>query len=324
MKKSFCRKVDKTMGRKRTKMKGDKLSFQKSIKKYWILYLMLFPGILYFAVFKYGAMFGLITAFYDYRLTKGIFGSEFVGLKHFIKFFGSNKFGTLFINTLRLAICNILLFFPLPIIVALLINELKSKKLKSVVQAVIYIPHFVSWVVVASIVVQLFNSQDGAITQMIKSVFGIQINLLSNSATFVGLITGEQMWKEFGWGTIIFLSALAGVDLQLYEAAKIDGASRFQRVLHITLPALKPTIIIQLILRMGSFMNTGFEQILLTLNSSNRSVGEVFDTYVYQMALQNGKISYGTAIGMFKSVIGLILVIGVNTIAKKLGEEGVY
>lgn len=285
---------------------------------------MLLPGLIYFAVFKYGSMFGLITAFYDYRLTKGIFGSEFVGLEHFIKFFKSSKFVTLFANTFRLAVCNIVFFFPLPIIVALLINELKSKRMKSIVQGIIYIPHFVSWVVVTSIVVELLNSQDGAITQMINSVFGVKINVLSNKNTFVGLITGEQMWKEFGWGTIIFLAALAGVDIQLYEAAKIDGANRFQRVLHVTLPAMKSTIVIQLILRMGRFLNTGFEQILLALNSSNRSVGEVFDTYVYQTALQNGKISYGTAIGMFKSVVGLVLVVTVNQIAKRLGEEGVY
>ncbi len=314
------------MGMKENKSKNKvgKLSAKKSIKKYWILYLMMLPGLAYFIVFKYGAMFGLITAFQDFRLTKGIIGSSFVGLEHFIKFFQSNKFGTLFINTMRLAVCNIIFFFPLPIIISLLINELKSQKYKSVIQGMIYIPHFVSWVVVASVVVELFNTQDGAITQMINNAFGTKINILSNSSTFVGLITGEQMWKEFGWGTIIFLASLAGVDMQLYEAAKIDGANRWQQTLHVTLPAMKATIIIQLILRMGSFLNTGFEQILLALNSSNRAVGEVFDTYVYQTALQNGKISYGTAIGMFKSVVGLILVVTVNKVAKKAGEEGVY
>ena len=312
------------MKEKKMKNKAGKLSAKRSIKKYWILYLMMLPGLVYFIVFKYGAMFGLITAFQDFRLTKGIMGSKFVGLEHFIKFFQSNKFGTLFINTMRLAICNIIFFFPLPIIISLLINELRSKKYKSVIQGIIYIPHFVSWVVVASVVVELFNTQDGAITQMLNNAFGTNINILSNPSTFVGLITGEQMWKEFGWGTIIFLASLAGVDMQLYEAAKIDGANRWQQTLHVTLPAMKATIIIQLILRMGSFLNTGFEQILLALNSSNRTVGEVFDTYVYQTALQNGKISYGTAIGMFKSVVGLILVVTVNKIAKKAGEEGVY
>lgn len=301
-----------------------KLSFRASMKKYWILYLMLLPGLLYFLIFKYGSMFGLVTAFMDYRLTKGIFGSQWVGFTHFTKFFNSRQFGTLFINTFRLAICNIIFFFPLPILVALLINEIQNKPFKSTVQGLIYIPHFVSWVVVASIVVELLNSQDGVITQMINQAFGTKINVLSNKNTFVGLITGEQMWKEFGWGTIIFLSALSGVDIQLYEAAKMDGANRFQRVLYVTLPAMKSIIIIQLILRMGNFLNTGFEQILLALNSSNRSVAEVFDTYVYETALQNGRISYGTAIGMFKSVVSLVLVVTVNAIAKKAGEEGVY
>ena len=312
------------MIKNKAKNNSGKLSFSRSLKKYWILYLMMLPGLLYFIVFKYGSMFGLITAFQEFRLTKGVLGSQFVGFEHFAKFFQSNKFSTLFINTMRLAVCNIIFFFPLPIIISLLINELKSKRYKSVIQGVIYIPHFVSWVVVASVVVELFNTQDGAITQMINKAFGISVNILSNENTFVGLITGEQMWKEFGWGTIIFLAALAGVDTQLYEAAKIDGANRWKQTLHVTLPAMKPTIIIQLILRMGNFLNTGFEQILLALNSSNRSVGEVFDTYVYQVALQNGKISYGTAIGMFKSVVGLILVVTVNKIAKKAGEEGVY
>lgn len=301
-----------------------KLSFRASMKKYWILYLMLLPGLLYFLIFKYGSMFGLVTAFMDYRLTKGIFGSQWVGVTHFTKFFNSRQFGTLFTNTFRLAICNIVFFFPLPILVALLINEIQNKPFKSTVQGLIYIPHFVSWVVVASIVVELLNSQDGVITQMINQAFGTKINVLSNKNTFVGLITGEQMWKEFGWGTIIFLSALSGVDIQLYEAAKMDGANRFQRVLYVTLPAMKSIIIIQLILRMGNFLNTGFEQILLALNSSNRSVAEVFDTYVYETALQNGRISYGTAIGMFKSVVSLVLVVTVNAIAKKAGEEGVY
>ena len=217
----------------RQKKKGQpvsKLSFSKSVKKYWILYLMLLPGLLYFLVFKYGSMFGLVTAFMDYRLTKGIFGSQWVGFTHFTKFFNSRQFSMLFTNTFRLAICNIIFFFPLPILVSLLINEIQSKPFKSTVQAMIYIPHFVSWVVVASIVVELFNSQDGAITQMINQAFGTRINILSNKDTFVGLITAEQMWKEFGWGTIIFLSALSGVDVQLYEAAKMDGANRFQRV----------------------------------------------------------------------------------------------
>ena len=303
---------------------GGRLSFTASVKKYWILYLMLLPGLLYFIIFKYGSMFGLVTAFMDYRLTKGILGSSWVGVQHFAKFFNSRQFATLFVNTFRLAICNIVFFFPLPILVALLINEVQSKSFKSTVQGMIYIPHFVSWVVVASIVTQLLNSQDGALTQMINRAFDTRINVLSNRNTFVGLITAEQMWKEFGWGTIIFLSALAGVDVQLYEAAKMDGANRFQRVLHVTLPAMKSIIIIQLILRMGNFLNTGFEQILLALNSSNRAVAEVFDTYVYETALQSGRISYGTAIGMFKSVVSLVLVITVNHIAKRAGEEGVY
>jgi len=295
-----------------------------NFRRDWILYLMILPGVLYFIIFKYGSMFGLITAFQDYNVMKGWFGSEFVGLKHFTRLFGDSSFSLIFVNTLRLAVANIVFYFPFPIMMALLINEIKFSKFKSVVQSVIYIPHFVSWVVVASICTTLFSSESGALTEMINSLFGKQISVLSSTSAFVPLITGQVIWKEFGWGTIIFLSALAAVDMQLYEAAKIDGANRWQQTWHITLPALKSVIVIQLILRMGSFLNTGFEQIFLMLNSSNRSVGEVFDTYVYNTAITSGRISYGTAVGMFKSVVSLVMVVLVNYLAKKAGEEGVY
>lgn len=293
-------------------------------RKDWMLYVMLMPGLVYFLIFKYGPMVGLITAFQDYNSMLGWFGSTFVGLKHFKRLFSDANFLNIFRNTLVLAFYNIIIFFPLPIIFALLINEVKSIKYKNVVQSVFYIPHFVSWVVVAGICTTLFSSQSGALTDMISNLFGRKVSILSEESFFAPLITGQVIWKETGWGTIMFLAALSGVDLQLYEAAKIDGANRRQQMWHITLPALKTTIITLLILRMGTFLNTGFEQIFLMLNTMNRSVGEVFDTYVYQTALTNGRISYGTAVGLFKSVVSLFLVIGTNKIAKKAGEEGVY
>lgn len=293
-------------------------------RKDWMLYLMLLPGLLYFLIFKYGPMLGLVTAFQDYNAMLGWFGSKFVGLKHFKRLFADPKFFQIFRNTLVLAFFNIVVYFPLPIILALLINEVKFGKYKNVVQSVLYLPHFVSWVVVAGICMTLFSAESGALTDLVSSLFGREVRVLSEEGFFPALITGQVIWKECGWGTIIFLAALTGVDMQLYEAARVDGANRWQQMLHITLPAIKSTIITLLILRMGSFLNTGFEQIFLMLNSMNRGVGEVFDTYVYQTAMTNGKISYGSAVGLFKSVVCLILVIGANRIAKKAGEEGVY
>lgn len=298
--------------------------FMIRFRKDWMLYLMLLPGLLYFLIFKYGPMLGLITAFQDYNAMLGWFGSKFVGLKHFKYFFADPKFFQIFRNTLVLAFFNIIVYFPLPIILALLINEVKFGRYKNLVQSVLYLPHFVSWVVVAGICMTLFSAESGALTDAVNKLFGREVRILSEGAFFPALITGQVIWKECGWGTIIFLAALTGVDMQLYEAAKVDGANRWQQMWNITLPAIKSTIITLLILRMGSFLNTGFEQIFLMLNSMNREMGEVFDTYVYQTAMSNGKISYGSAVGLFKSVVCLILVIAANRIAKKAGEEGVY
>ncbi len=301
-----------------------KRGWAEAIRKDWILYLMILPGMLYFLIFKYGPMFGLITAFQDYNPIVGVLKSSFVGLKHFRRLWSDPKFLQIFANTLRLAVYNIILYFPLPILLALLLNELKNEKLKGIIQSVVYLPHFVSWVVVAGICFTLFSSQSGALTGVLSGIFGRDVSVLSEPNSFAPLITFQVIWKEAGWGTIIFLAALAGVDVQLYEAARIDGANRRQQMWHITLPALKGVIITLLILRMGSFLNNGFEQIFLMLNSMNREVGEVFDTYVYQMAIKKGRVSYGTAVGLFKSAVCLILVVITDKIAKKAGEEGVF
>lgn len=309
-----------SLGNKKHGVKYVGMRFRKD----WLLYMMLVPGILYFLIFKYGPMFGLVTAFQDYNALKGWLGSEFVGLKHFERFLTDPIFFQIFRNTLILAVLNVVFYFPLPIILALLINELQTGKFKSIVQSVLYLPHFISWVVVAGICTTLFSAESGALTELISGIFGREVRILSEPSFFPALITGQVMWKETGWGTIIFLAALTGVDMQLYEAAKVDGANRWKQMWHITIPAIKSTIVVLLILRMGNFLNTGFEQIFLMLNSLNREVGEVFDTYVYETAMTSGRISYGSAVGMFKSVACLILVVITNKIATKMGEEGVY
>lgn len=288
------------------------------------LYLMLLPGVLYFFVFKYVPMYGVVIAFMDYKPYLGFSGSPWVGLEHFQRFFSEPQFWQLFRNTALLALYNLVFFFPLPIVLALLLNELRRERFKRFVQTMVYVPHFVSWVVVVGIFYLLFTTEGGLVNELIFLMTGQKIAFLLEAQWFRTMIVLQQIWKEAGWGTIIFLAALSGVDLQLYEAARIDGANRWHLLWHITLPAIRSTIIILLILRLGNFLDTGFEQIFLMLTSTNREVGEVFDTYVYLRGMTQAQYSYSTAVGLFKSVVGLLLVVGANSLARRFGEEGVY
>ncbi|MDF2652359.1 MAG: protein lplB [Paenibacillus sp.] len=288
------------------------------------LYAMLVPGIVYFLVFKYLPMWGLVVAFQNYQPFLGITGSEWAGFRHFDRFFSDPEFFKLFRNTALLAVYNIVFFFPLPIILALMLNELRLEVYKKAVQTIVYIPHFISWVVVVGMFYTFFTIQDGIVPNLMTAAGMEKIDFLQSPDWFRTMITSQVIWKEAGWGTIIFLAAISGVDPQQYEAATIDGAGRFRRMWHVTLPALRSTVIILLILRLGSFMDTGFEQIFLMLNALNREVGEVFDTYVYTAAIQQGDYSYSTAVGLFKSVIGAILVFLANYMAKKNEEDGIF
>lgn len=286
--------------------------------------MMVLPGLLYFLVFKYWPMYGIFIAFKDYQPFLGFWESPFVGLKHFERLFGDSGFLVLFRNTLILATYNILFFFPLPIVIALMLNELRQEFVKRTVQTLVYIPHFMSWVVVVGIAYMFFTTEGGIVNELIAKFGGEKINFLISNEWFRFMVTAEVMWKETGWGTIIFLAALSGVDPQLYEAARMDGANRLRQMWHITLPAIRSTIIILLILRLGDFLDTGFEQIFLMLNAMNREVGEVFDTYVYSVGISQGQYSFSTAVGLFKSIVGLVLVVAANRLAKKFGEEGIY
>lgn len=223
-----------------------------------------------------------------------------------------------------LAIYNLILYFPAPIIVALMLNELANERLKRVIQTMIYIPHFISWVVVVGLCYVMFTTEGGVVNVLLEKAGLPQVDWLWSESAFRPFYTGQIIWKEVGWGTIIFLSALANVDMEMYEASYIDGATKMQRMWYITLPSIKSTIVVMLILRMGKFLNTGYEHIFLMMNPLNRSVAEVFDTYVYTSGIVNGNFSYSTAVGLFKSVIGLFLVYITDRIAKKCGEEGVY
>lgn len=288
------------------------------------LYLLLLPGVIYFATFRYGPMFGAIIAFKDYVPFLGIQESPWVGLRHFEDFFSSPDFPRLLANTLILALLSLVVAFPLTIVAALLLNELRLTIVKRSVQTLIYIPHFLSWTVVASLTYLLFALDIGPLTQLINGVLGTNVSFLTDPAWFRPLIVLQDIWKNTGWGTIIFLAALASVDMEQYEAAIIDGAGRFQRVWHITLPSIMPTIIVLLVLQMGQVLNTGFEQIYLMTNSLNRQVADVFDTYVYFMGITQGSYSYSTAVGLFKAVVGVILIFGANWLAKRYNQTGIF
>lgn len=288
------------------------------------LYIMLLPGLLYFILFKYVPMGGLVIAFKEYSPFRGIWGSPWVGFSQFKKFFDTPDFWRLLRNTLGISLLQLIIYFPAPIILSLFLNEVRHNGYKRVVQTLVYVPHFVSWVIVASLTYQLFNVSDGVINMIIKDLTGGTIDILSKGSTFWGLIVGQDIWRETGYGTIIFLAALAGVDQEMYEAARVDGAGRWRLMWHITLPAIKGTIIMMLILRVGGLLNTGYEQIFLMRNDLNMEYADVFDTYIYTRGIVNGQYSFSSAAGMFKSVVGMILVLGSNKISKMCGEAGIY
>lgn len=288
------------------------------------LYLFLAPGLLYFLLFKYLPMWGLLMAFKNYQPHLGLLQSDWVGLKHFKRFFSETTFFQLFENTLWIAVLDLIIFFPFTILLSLLLNELRHVFFKRTMQTLVYLPHFLSWVVVVGIFYILLTTEGGIINELISALGGTKINFLMSNEWFRPLIIMQMVWKDAGWGTIIFLAALAGVDPALYEAAHIDGANRLKQLWHVTLPSIRSVIIILMILRLGNFIDLGFEQIFLMLNALNRDVGEVFDTYVFVVGLRQGQFSYSAAVGLFKSVVGLILVFGSNYLAKKMGEEGIF
>ncbi len=296
----------------------------KSLNRNKLLYLMILPGFIYFVLFKYLPMGGLIISFQDYQPFLGISGSPWVGFKHFIRLFTEPTFAMLLRNTLILFGLEIIFFFPLPIIVALMLNEVRLKWFKGWVQTIIYIPHFMSWVILVSISFVLLNVDSGVINEIITRFGGQKISFLTSPEWLRTMYIGQIIWKEVGWSTIIYLAAITVVDAQLYEAADMDGANRLRKTWHVTLPAIRSVIITLLILKIGNTLELGFEHMYLLLNSLNREVGEIFDTYIYTAGLKNGQLSFSTTVGLFKGIVGLILVILANKLAKKFGEDGVY
>ncbi|MCL2276367.1 MAG: ABC transporter permease subunit [Treponema sp.] len=303
---------------------GKLITNLKSMRKHYWLYIMCIPGVLYFFLFRYLPMWGILLSFQEFNPYAGFSNSPWVGFAQFTKFFRAPNFSQLMINTLLLSLYAIIFAFPAPIILALFLNELRSKVFKRTIQTLVYVPHFISWVIVASISFMLLSSTGPINSLLIALGASDSFPFLTSTDSFRTIIIVQTIWKESGWGTIVFLAALSGVDVEQYEAAIVDGATRLQQVWHITLPAIRSTIVILLILQMGNVLDNGFDQIYIQSNAGNRFVSDVLDTFTYREGIIGGFLSYTTAIGLFKSIIGIILIMGSNWLAKKAGESGIF
>lgn len=308
--------------------KGKKTNiFQRlweNMKKNWILYVMILPVVIYYIIFAYAPMYGIQLAFKDYRVKDGIMGSPWVGLEHFTRFFNSYNFGSLLKNTIGISVYSLLVGFPIPIIFALMLNYLRNKFLKKTVQMVSYAPYFISTVVMCGMIA-IFMNPDTGILNVIRNFFGMEsVDFLAKPEWFKDIYVWTGVWQGMGWSSIIYISALSGVDYQLHEAAIMDGATKIQRMIHVDLPSIKPTIIMLLILQIGSLMNVGFEKVFLLQNTLNKSAASVISTYTYEVGLINSDYGYSTAVGLFNSLINVILIVGANQICKKLADESLF
>lgn len=288
-----------------------------------LLVLICLPGILHFIVFKYTPLLGNVIAFQDYNIFQGVWNSQWVGMKHFYNMFAYPEFAQIMGNTLLLSFYSILFGFPAPLLLALLLNEMRSLWLKRTTQTLLYLPHFLSWIIVGGIVIN-FLSIDGSLNQ-IGAWLGIASkDWLVQAEYFRTILVSVGIWKEVGWGMIIYFAALAGINPHLYEAAMVDGAGRWRRMWSVTIPCLMPAIVVLFLLRIGIVLDSNVEQVLVFLNPFVRDTGEVIDTYVYRLGLLGSQYSFTTAIGLFKSIIGLVLVVLMNQISKKATGESIY
>ena len=302
---------------------GLKRILKRDMRHNWTLYLMILPVIAFYIIFCYKPMYGAIIAFKDYSPADGFMGSPWVGLKHFKDFFMSPDFGRILSNTIIISLSNLIFGFPAPIIMALLVNELRHEKFKRAAQTITYLPHFISIVVVCGMIKD-FVGRTGVITTFFEMFTGQSADLLTQSQLFVPIYVISDIWQGIGWGSIIYLAALSGIDPQLYEAAIIDGAGKWKQLLCVTLPAISGTIVIMLILRIGGLMSLGFEKIILLYNPLIYKTSDVISTYVYRTAFEGQQWSYTTAIGLFNSVINFILLISANKISKKYSESSLW
>ncbi len=297
---------------------------KRKIKSNIPLYVLLFPSIILLIMFAYIPMLGLVIAFKDYSPANGILNSPWVGFKYFTQFFNSVQFGTTMMNTLKISIYSILVGFPLPILLALLCNQLRAGKFKKVFQVTTYLPHFISTMVMCGMIILFLSPNSGLIANIFKSLGWTMPNLLSKPDSFAGVYVWSDVWQHIGWDSIIYLAALSAIDPTYYEAATMDGASRMQKILNIDLPLLLPTAMILLILRAGSLLSIGFEKVLLLQNPLNLAGSEVISTYVYKVGMLNFQYSYSTAIGLFNTVVNLIILLSVNWFSKRYTKTGLF
>ena len=297
---------------------------QKAFARDKYLLLLLLPVMVYFVIFHYVPMYGALIAFKDFSPSRGILGSKWVGFTWFIEFFQSFFFARLMTNTVWLSLLQLIFGFPIPIIFALLLNELRNQLFKRVAQTISYLPHFISVVVMVGIMFNLLDPNIGVVNNIIKQMGGEPISFMRDSDWFRTLYVGSGVWQEFGWNSIIYLAALSALDMELYEAARIDGANRWKLLWHITIPGIIPTTVILLILRCGRIMNVGFEKIILMYSPGIYDVSDVISTYVYRKGIIGGEFSFSAAVGLFNSVINCFLVVIVNWISKKTSEYSLW
>lgn len=303
---------------------GEKISRKKLFRNNLGLYVMLLPGLIYILVFKYLPMYGITIAFQDFNIFKGVMGSEWVGMANFEKMFSDPEFYQVFMNTLIISISKLVVLFPLPIVAALMINEIHTAWFKKTTQTIIYLPHFISWVIVAGIFTSLLSPSSGLVNMLITALGGEPVSFMMSNDWFRKVLVFSDGWKETGYGAVVYIAAIAGVDQQLYEAARVDGAGRLRTIWSITLPSIATTIVLMLILRLGSILEAGTEQILAMYNPTVYQTGDVIGTYVYRMGLGQQQYSMTTAVGLFNSVVGFILVVSGNFFSKKISGSSIW
>lgn len=290
---------------------------KRDVKKNWPFLLMLLVPLVFLFIFSYGPMYGVLIAFKRYSPGLGIWGSPWNNFDHFKRMFTDFTFIRALRNTIWISLLKLIFVFPAPIILALFLHEMKSVRFKKVAQIISYLPYFMSWVIVASMAVEIFSPQRGIVNTIISALGAQPIHFLASEKWFVSILVGTDIWKEIGYGAIIYLAAITAVDPTLYEAADLDGASRIDKMIHVTIPTIMPIILVMLILRLGTIMNAGFDQVLNLYNPAVYSVADIIDTYVYRVGLVNFSFDYSTAVGLFKNIIGLILITGSNWIVRK-------
>lgn len=303
-----------------------KMSLGERVWKYKAFYFFLLPAIIWYAIFCYYPMYGVLIAFKNFKFNLGILGSQWVGLRYFKNFLGDSYFWNIVKNTLVISVLKLVCGFPAPIILALFINEMRNLRYKKVVQTLSYLPHFVSWVVVVALLTKLLSPNNGAINELRHAINpdAKPIFFLGEPGWFYPIVVLSDIWKNVGWGSIIYLAALTGIDPEQYEAAELDGANRWQKMRHITLPGIYPTIGILMILSLSGILNAGFDQIYLIQKPSTLHLSEVLDTYVLKRGLQQGQFSYSTAVGIFRSVVSMILIVSVNAMSRRFSDVSLW